>query len=115
MRNTLTFLPVTLVLAALFLPASLLAGQIDPHFLSILEDLTPDQSTSAILMLADQADIQAMRVAGVDDRQNLEIDQVVAYFAHANPTVLGLGVNAAGDMLGLSPDNSENPDDWSRT
>lgn len=34
---------------------------------------------------------------------SLEINQVVAYFAYANRTVLGLGVNTEGEILGLSP------------
>ena len=60
-----------------------------------------------------QADIDAMREAGFDDGQILEVNQVVAYFAYANRTVLGLGVDTDGDILGLSPNNSGNPDDWS--
>lgn len=58
-------------------------------------------------------DVEALRGAGFDDGQILEINQVVAYFAYANRTVLGLGVDTAGDILGLSPGNSDNPDDWS--
>ena len=34
---------------------------------------------------------------------------------YANRTVLGLGCSTAGDILGLSPNNSDNPDDWSHT
>ncbi len=56
--------------------------------------------------------IARMRDAGLDDGKILEINQVVAYFAYANRTVLGLGVSTAGDILGLSPGNSANPDDW---
>ena len=48
-----------------------------------------------------------MRAAGMDDGQILEINQVVAYFAYANRTVLGLGVTTQGDVLGQSPGNSE--------
>ena len=59
------------------------------------------------------ADIDAMRGAGFDDGQILEINQVIAYFAYANRTVLGLGVTTDGDILGLSPNNSDNPSDWS--
>lgn len=62
-----------------------------------------------------QSDICAMRDAGWDDGQILEINQVTAYFAYANRTVLGLGVTTAGDTLGLSPGNSDNPSDWSHT
>ena len=55
---------------------------------------------------------EAMRAAGFDDGRILEINQVVSYFAYANRTVLGLGVTTDGDILGLSPNNSDNPDDW---
>jgi len=56
--------------------------------------------------------VQAMRDAGFDDGEILEINQVVAYFAYANRTILGLGTNTDGDIIGLSPGNSDNPDDW---
>lgn len=57
--------------------------------------------------------ITNMRNAGLDDGQILEINQVVSYFCYANRTVLGLGCNTDGDILGLSPSNSENINDWS--
>lgn len=60
-----------------------------------------------------RADIEAMRDAGHDDGQVLEINQVAAYFSYANRTVLGLGVTTDGDILGLSPNNSDDPNDWS--
>ncbi len=59
-----------------------------------------------------KASVVAMQNAGFDDGEILEINQVVAYFAYANRTVLGLGVSTVGDVLGLSPGNSTNPDDW---
>lgn len=59
------------------------------------------------------ADIEALRRSGFDDGQILEINQVTAYFAYANRTVLGLGITTEGDVLGLSPNNSSNPEDWS--
>ena len=59
------------------------------------------------------ADIEALRRSGFDDGQILEINQVTAYFAYANRTVLGLGVTTEGDVPGLSPNNSSNPEDWS--
>ena len=49
------------------------------------------------------AHLAALRDAGYDDGEILEIDQVVAYFAYANRTVLGLTVSTAGDVLGTSP------------
>ena len=57
--------------------------------------------------------LAAMRANGMDDGQILEVNQVVAYFAYANRTVLGLGVTTDGDILGLSPGNSDDADDWS--
>ena len=42
-------------------------------------------------------------------------DQVAADFNYTNRTVLGLGCSTAGDILGLSPNKSDNPDDWSHT
>ncbi|APG47497.1 peroxidase-related enzyme [Phaeobacter porticola] len=59
-----------------------------------------------------EADINALRVAGLGDAEILEINQVTAYFSYANRTVLGLGCSIKGDVLGLSPNNSDNPDDW---
>ena len=57
-------------------------------------------------------DIEALRAAGWDDGEILEINQVTAYFGYANRTVLGLGVDRAGDVLGLSPDGGEEDEGW---
>ena len=57
-------------------------------------------------------DIESMRSAGLDDGQILEINQVTAYFAYANRTVLGLGISTRGDIIGLSPGDSNDPDNW---
>jgi uncharacterized peroxidase-related enzyme len=59
-----------------------------------------------------EADIVAMRDAGFDDGEILEINQVVAYFCYANRTVLGLGVSHVGETLGLSPGENDDPDNW---
>ena len=56
-----------------------------------------------------EADISRLRDAGFDDGEILEINQVSAYFSYANRTVLGLGVNMQGDIIGLSPNNSDDP------
>ncbi len=56
--------------------------------------------------------VQSLRDAGWDDGEILEINQVTAYFAYANRTVLGLGINTEGDIIGLSPSDSSDPDDW---
>jgi uncharacterized peroxidase-related enzyme len=60
-------------------------------------------------------DVEALRTAGFDDGEILEINQVAAYFSYANRTVLGLGVNSDGDTLGLSPGNASDTDDWSHS
>lgn len=57
--------------------------------------------------------VEALRQAGWDDGEILEINQVSAYFCYANRTVLGLGVSIDGDILGLSPGDNADPDNWS--
>jgi uncharacterized peroxidase-related enzyme len=59
-----------------------------------------------------EADLGPMRAAGLTDGEILEVNQVAAYFAYANRTVSGLGVTTLGDVLGLSPADTEG-DDWS--
>lgn len=56
--------------------------------------------------------IDDLRRVGYCDGEILEINQVVSYFNYANRTVTGLGCSTKGDVLGLSPGNSEDPDDW---
>lgn len=56
--------------------------------------------------------VATLREAGLDDGEILEINQVVSYFAYANRTVLGLGVTTDGDILGLAPGASDDPDNW---
>ena len=57
-------------------------------------------------------EIVNLRNAGFDDGEILELNQVISYFAYANRTVLGLGVNTDGDILGLSPSDSDNENNW---
>lgn len=59
------------------------------------------------------ADIDALRAAGFDDGEILEINQVAAYFAYANRTVSGLGVNINGEELGQSPPTGDDNSGWS--
>jgi uncharacterized peroxidase-related enzyme len=58
-----------------------------------------------------RADVSLLQVTGVTDGEILEINQVVAYFAYANRTVTGLGVNTEGEIIGLSP-NDTDEGDW---
>ncbi len=69
--------------------------------------LTPNRITEDI--------INAMRSVGFDDGEILELNQVTSYFCYANRTVLGLGINTDGDDIGLSPNNSDDPDDWNHS
>lgn len=56
--------------------------------------------------------IDDLKRMGFSDGEILEINQVVSYFNYANRTVLGLGVHSEGDILGLSPGDNDDPDNW---
>ena len=60
-----------------------------------------------------EEDIDHLRICGFSDGEILEINQVTSYFNYANRTVLGLGVTTEGDILGLSPNDSDDPQNWS--
>ena len=60
----------------------------------------------------EKSDISRLRDAGLDDGEILEVNQVVSYFAYANRTVQGLGGSAEGELLGLSPAESEDLGNW---
>ncbi len=66
--------------------------------------LTPSTVTETL--------VQHMREAGWEDGEILEINQICAYFSYANRTVLGLGCSTDGDVLGLSPADTEDEGDW---
>ena len=72
-----------------------------------VEKLTNEPST------IDLPDIDELRQSGFDDGEILEINQVSAYFAYANRTVLGLGIDTNGDIIGLSPGDSDDTTNWS--
>ena len=55
--------------------------------------------------------IDELKNENVSDGQILEINQVISYFNYANRTVLGLGVSTDGDVLGLSPNDSDD-ENW---
>jgi len=63
--------------------------------------------------------LDELRMAGLEDGEILEVNQVVAYFAYANRTVLGLGVTTKGDIIGLSPTAKpgaeDDPNNWGHT
>lgn len=59
-----------------------------------------------------ERELDTLRAAGLSDGQILEVNQVVSYFNYANRTVIGLGVNTEGDILGLSPNDNEDEGNW---
>jgi len=58
-------------------------------------------------------DINRLRREGFDDGEILELNQVAAYFAYANRTVSGLGVNTSDEVLGQSPSTDGDDSGWS--
>ena len=76
------------------------------HYARLLTQHPPQVTEDKVLKL---------REAGFSDGEILEINQVVAYFGYANRTVLGLGCSTTGDIIGLSPNNSDDPNDWSHS
>ncbi|MGR3715894.1 MAG: carboxymuconolactone decarboxylase family protein [Thermohalobaculum sp.] len=88
------------------------AGPFEPReklALRYAEALTRDPPSVTEAMVA------GMRAAGYGDGEILEVNQVTAYFAYANRTVLGLGCSTEGDVLGLSPSQSDDPDEWAHS
>ena len=61
-----------------------------------------------------KSDVERLSAVGWTDGQILEINQTASYFAYANRTVLGLGVTAQDEPLGLSPQAADE-DDWSHS
>ncbi len=59
-----------------------------------------------------KGDIEQLKLVGLSDGEILEINQVTSYFNYVNRTVLGLGVTIKGDILGLSPNESNDPLNW---
>jgi len=52
--------------------------------------------------------------AGYSDGEIVEINQFSAYLSSANCTELGLGCSTKGPISGLSPNKSDDPDDWNQ-
>ena len=58
------------------------------------EKLTLNPGTMA------QADVQALKDAGIDDGEILEANQIIGYFNYVNRLLNGLGVTTDGDTVG---------------
>lgn len=82
------------------LPAKLVAG------CSYAKTLTLDHTSITT------QNIDELRSNGFDDGEILEVNQVVSYFNYVNRMVVGLGVNTAGDIIGLSPNENGDEDNW---
>lgn len=77
-----------------------------------IEALKYAKKLTIALEKVDRNDIQQLKDVNLSDGEILEINQVTAYFNYANRTVLGLGVNTKGDILGLSPNDSTDENNW---
>lgn len=62
-----------------------------------------------------EKDIDDLRDVGFTDGEILEMNQVTCYFNYVNRMVVGLGVSTDGEVLGLSPNDSDDPRNWSHT
>ena len=49
----------------------------------------------------EQADVDLLRQAGLDDGEILEANQIVCYFNYVNRSLNGLGVSTQGDIVGF--------------
>ena len=85
-----------------------------PNYLAEKEYALIDYAHKLTLKAASlsRADISYLKSLGYDDGEILEVNQVVAYFNYANRTVMGLGVNTDGEVLGLSPSNKNDESAW---
>lgn len=59
-----------------------------------------------------KSDFTTLKDVGFSEGEVLEINQVVSYFNYVNRSVIGLGATTAGDILGLSPNQNDEPDNW---
>lgn len=47
-----------------------------------------------------EADVDALKTAGIDDGEILEVNQIIGYFNYVNRCLNGLGVTTDGDIVG---------------
>ncbi|MDF1699189.1 MAG: hypothetical protein P1U56_25265 [Saprospiraceae bacterium] len=59
--------------------------------------------------------IEDLKEHGFDDGEILEINQLVCYFNYVNRMVVGLGVDTKGDIIGLSPNDNADENNWSHS
>lgn len=56
-----------------------------------------------------EADVVALRDAGLDDGQILEANQIIGYFNYVNRLLNGLGVTTDGDVVGYYAEDDAKP------
>ncbi len=59
-----------------------------------------------------EEDVLLLKESGFNEGEILEINQVVSYFNYVNRSVIGLGASTKGDIIGLSPNQNDDPDNW---
>jgi len=67
------------------------------------------------LITVNENDVKQLQQVGFTDGEILEINQVTSYFNYVNRSVLGLGANIKGDIIGLSPKENDNPKNWNHS
>ena len=67
------------------------------------------------LRKVNETDIKLLQQVEFTDGEILEINQVTSYFNYVNRSVLGLGVTTKGDIIGLSPKESDDPQNWNHS
>ena len=67
------------------------------------------------LKTVNENDVKQLQQVGFTDGEILEINQVTSYFNYVNRSVLGLGANTKGDIIGLSPKENDDPENWNHS
>lgn len=80
--------------------------------LKFLEGMKYARILTVALKDITQNNIHILKRVGFSDGEILEINQVASYFNYVNRTVIGMGVTTKGDLLGLSPNSSDEPTNW---
>ena len=62
-----------------------------------------------------KSDFEPLLQAGFTEGEILEINQVTSYFNYVNRSVLGLGANTKNDIIGLSPKENDDPENWNHS
>ena len=67
------------------------------------------------LRTVNENDVKQLQQVGFTDGEILEINQVTSYFNYVNRSVLGLGANTKDDIIGLSPIENDDPENWNHS